>query len=174
MRKIYLASSWRNKNQPAVLSALRRAGHQVYDFTNHTPHPGDDTPNTCAFGWRQVLDTPVEKWSKGQYLEVLQHPISERGFNSDFDAMKWANCCVLSLPCNRSAHLELGWFIGRGVPAFVLMDETALEFEPELMYKMCNGIFINTESLAAHLNAPLPIKHTYDISMPKSKTRKGK
>ncbi len=30
-RKIYVASSWRNPAQPEVVSALRSAGHLVYD-----------------------------------------------------------------------------------------------------------------------------------------------
>lgn len=32
--KIYVASSWRNEFYPSVVSALRDAGHVVYDFRN--------------------------------------------------------------------------------------------------------------------------------------------
>jgi len=31
-RKIYVASSWRNAQQPAVVNALVAAGNEVYDF----------------------------------------------------------------------------------------------------------------------------------------------
>lgn len=82
MKKIYVASSWRNSHQPAVVQALRADGHDVYDFRN--PAPGD------------------------------------------------CDCCVLVLPCGRSAHLELGYAIGAGKPTFILLAEG----EPELMYKM--------------------------------------
>ena len=34
MARIYVASSWRNKYQPEVVAALRKAGHEVYDFRN--------------------------------------------------------------------------------------------------------------------------------------------
>lgn len=34
MTRIYVASSWRNKYQPEVVAALRKAGHKVYDFRN--------------------------------------------------------------------------------------------------------------------------------------------
>ena len=34
MSRIYVASSWRNKYQPEVVAALRKAGHGVYDFRN--------------------------------------------------------------------------------------------------------------------------------------------
>ena len=32
MSKLYVASSWRNVPQPMMVEALRRFGHQVYDF----------------------------------------------------------------------------------------------------------------------------------------------
>ena len=35
--KIYVASSWRNAQQPAVVARLREAGHEVYDFRNPAP-----------------------------------------------------------------------------------------------------------------------------------------
>ena len=47
MARIYVASSWRNKYQPEVVAALRKAGHGVYDF--HTPK---DTPG--GFHWADV------------------------------------------------------------------------------------------------------------------------
>ena len=34
MSKIYVASSWRNPHQPAIVEELRVAGHEVYDFRN--------------------------------------------------------------------------------------------------------------------------------------------
>lgn len=37
--KIYVASSWRNTYYPSVVSALRDAGHDVYDFRNPPVHP---------------------------------------------------------------------------------------------------------------------------------------
>ena len=35
---IYVASSWRNAMQPAIVAALRRWGHEVYDFKNPAPN----------------------------------------------------------------------------------------------------------------------------------------
>lgn len=122
MMRIYLASSWRNKNQPAVLKTLRDAGHYVYDFRN----PDGDT----GFSWSKITDKPID--TTEAMLRVLSHPIAQKGFNSDFDAMKWADMCVLLLPCGRSAHLESGWFSGKGKPVAVLARDIE---EPELMYK---------------------------------------
>ena len=47
MAKIYVASSWRNKYQPEVVAALRKAGHEVYDFRNPKDNPG-------GFHWADV------------------------------------------------------------------------------------------------------------------------
>jgi hypothetical protein len=105
-RKIYVASSWRNTQQPEVVRALRTDGHLVYDFRN--PREGND-----GFRWLEI-DPDWEKWTPEQYRAALDHPVAKRGFASDFDAMKWADTFVLVLPCGRSAHLELGWACGQG------------------------------------------------------------
>ena len=45
--KLYVASSWRNLNQPTVVELLRKCGHEVYDFRN--PAPGDN-----GFHWEEI------------------------------------------------------------------------------------------------------------------------
>lgn len=125
MSKIYVASSWRNTFQPEVVQALRSAGHEVYDFRN-PPH------GRGGFHWSDIDEEWLE-WSTADYMEGLKHPVAESGFKSDFDAMKWADACVLVLPCGRSAHTEAGWFSGSGRKTVVYMPEKQ---EPELMYKL--------------------------------------
>lgn len=124
--KIYLASSWRNTHQPAWLAALRSAGHEVYDFRN--PAPGN-----AGFGWRQVDPGLVENLSAERLRAALAHPVSQQGFDHDFNAMQWADACVLLLPCGMSAHLEAGWFGGAQKPVVIAAPEMR---EPELMYKV--------------------------------------
>lgn len=128
MRRVYVASSWRNEIQPGVVQALRAAGHQVYDFKN--PRPGDH-----GFHWSDI-DPNWKSWTVDQYREALRHPIARDGFASDFNAMQWADTFVLVLPCGRSAHLELGWAAGQGKEAHVLSLEPC---EPELMVNMILG-----------------------------------
>lgn len=89
MAKIYVASSWRNQHQPQVVSFLREQGHEVYDFR----HPAGKT----GFQWSQI-DEDWRNWSTDQYRAALEHPIAQAGFKSDFDAMQWADVCVLVLP----------------------------------------------------------------------------
>lgn len=122
--KIYVASSWRNEHQPSVVETLRRHGHDVYDFRN--PEPGN-----IGFHW-STIDPNWRQWSPEQFNAALSHPVAKRGFGLDFDAMRWADACVLVLPCGRSAHLEAGWFVGARKPLIILLADG----EPELMYKM--------------------------------------
>lgn len=136
MSRIYVASSWRNETQPVVVSALREAGHEVYDFKN--PREGEH-----GFHWSETgmasydratnSDVPIK-----EYLVGIDHPVALAGFASDFDAMKWADTCVLVLPCGRSAHLELGWFVGAGRRTAILLNGPLVT--PELMYRMVDLI----------------------------------
>ena len=107
MPRIYVASSWRNKYQPEVVAALRKAGHEVYDFRNPKDNPG-------GFHWSDV-DENWQEWQPEEYIRNLTHPVAEKGFKADLDAMIWADTCVLVLPCGRSAHTEAGWMAGAGM-----------------------------------------------------------
>ena len=147
--KIYVASSWRNLLQQGCVQTLRAAGFEVYDFKN--PREGDH-----GFSWKQVSEKPAAEWKNQDYLKALQHPVAEAGFNSDFDAMKWADCGVLVLPCNRSAHLEAGWFVGIGKPLHILLAE---DNEPELMYKMATSINTSMFELLGSLGVKDAVAH---------------
>lgn len=137
IRNIYLASSWRNEQQPEVLAALRADGHTVYDFRN--PRPGVE-----GFAW-SAIDPQWECWSPWAFTQALETVTAENGFSNDWDAMEDADTGVLLLPCGRSAHIEAGYFVGHPYKSLhILMPELP---EPELMYRMADGIHLTIESL---------------------------
>jgi nucleoside 2-deoxyribosyltransferase len=139
MSRIYLASSWRNERQPAAVERLRAYGHQVYDFRNPW---GQNT----GFSWSEI-DPDWQKWTASEYREALRTATAAQGYLSDMRAMEWADTCVLLLPCGRSAHLEAGWFAGRGKRLIIWTRDGE---EPELMALMANAICTNlTEVLSA-------------------------
>ena len=148
---IYVASSWRNLHQPAVVEALRQAGHEVYDFRN--PEPGDH-----GFAWSQI--DPDQAWTKDpeRFRAGLRHPIAQRGFALDMGALRSCDACVLVLPCGRSAHLELGWAAGAGKRSIVLLDQPISE--PELMYLACDAICVSVVEVIMVLRRQrgLPVK----------------
>lgn len=141
MRRIYVASSWRNTEQPGVVRTLRAAGYEVYDFRH--PKPDDD-----GFHWSEI-DPDWQGWSASEYRASLSHPIAERGFANDFEAMQWADTCVLLLPSGRSAHLEAGWFAGQGKTLAILLGG---DVEPELMYRMATIICVSLDELMRGLS----------------------
>jgi hypothetical protein len=142
--RIYLASSWRNPHQPEVLAQLRGAGHEVYDFRN--PRPGD-----TGFAWADIEPQWLE-WDAKRFAHALRHPIADKGFASDWNAMVEADTCVLLLPCGRSAHIEAGYFVGAGKLLVILLLG---KNEPELMYKMADAVCTD---MAEVLDALAPVE----------------
>lgn len=138
MARIYVASSWRNNIQPAVVRHLRKEGHAVYDFKS--------PPDRTGFSWSQVLEQPIKTFK--DYMTALRHPIAAAGYLSDMRAMEWADTCVLVLPCGRSAHLEAGWFAGRGKRLMILTQDGE---EPELMALMANLITNDLNQIVTEL-----------------------
>lgn len=139
--KIYIASSWRNSRQPEIVQFLRDNGHKVYDFRN--PPSGNK-----GFAWSDI-DPNWKNWTTERYAEALKHPLAVNGFHSDLSGMKWANCCVMILPCGRSANSEAGWMKdkGKGVIVYSPADQ-----EPELMYKLYDAVVSNHADLLRELD----------------------
>ena len=135
-RKIYVASSWRNEFYEDVVSSLRAAGHDVYDFRN--PPSGDE-----GFKWSCVAEDYMD-WAPQEYRKQLMHPKAVRQFGNDMRAMESCDVCVLVLPCGRSAHTEAGWFAGRGREVYVYIP---IRQEPELMYKLFTGVCCTMDEL---------------------------
>lgn len=144
MARIYLASSWRNEFQPDMVDFLRMHGHDVYDFRN--------PPNGAGgFSWSEI-DENWQSWSAEQYREALTtHPVAARGYVSDLRGMEWADTCVLLLPCGRSAHLEAGWFCGRGKQCIILTQDGE---EPELMALLATDICTSPQEVLECLLPP--------------------
>ncbi|MBP5334415.1 MAG: hypothetical protein J6Y61_01350 [Bacteroidales bacterium] len=140
MAKIYVASSWRNKYYPQVVQRLREAGHEVYDFRN-PPHGGN------GFRWTDI-DPNAPDWDFNEYAQGLHHPKAQRQFQADMEALEWADTCVLVLPCGRSAHTEAGWMAGARRRVIAYIPEMV---EPELMYKLFDGVVGELEELVKAL-----------------------
>lgn len=141
--KIYVASSWRNELQPMIVQILLAMGHEVYDFK----HP---TPENNGFSWFEI-DPKWKDWTVEEYVDALNHPRAQEGFQYDFKAMNWADICILVLPSGRSAHAEAGWMKGQGKSVFVVQLE---KDEAELMYLIFDGIITTVDD----------IRHTFKIT----------
>ena len=140
IKKVYVASSWKNDYYTMVVEALLEAGFDVYDFRN-PPHGGQ------GFHWTDI-DEDASNWTFKQYKDGLMHPKAYRQFRADRDALYGADACVLVLPCGRSAHTEAGWMAGKGkrVVAYIPKLE-----EPELMYRLFYDVVDNLADLIRSL-----------------------
>lgn len=136
---IYVASSWRNEQHGEVVSALRQVGLEVYDFKE---------PTTC-FKWEDVSDVTEHggNMTPGDYWAALTHPIAQRGFAQDMQALADSSTVVLLLPCGNSAHLEVGWALGQGksVAAF----HPPITRDMDLMHCMISDHYAQLELLVA-------------------------
>lgn len=133
---VYVASSWRNPLQTAVCAALRSVNIDHYDFKKAGPE--DE-----GFRWTEVMpeyadaDGHTTTAHHEDYLTALGAPRSGEAFELDMGALRKADTTVLVLPCNRSAHLELGYAVGAGQRTAVLLDpDERGHITPELMYLM--------------------------------------
>lgn len=137
--KIYVASSWRNILQPGIVVALRRCGHEVYDFRK--PAPGND-----GFSWKEVMPgySLGGKVEPEEYRQGLKHPIAQAGYKCDIDALKWCDAVVYVMPCGRSASWEFGYAMGQGKKGYVFMldlDEPDLMFSEATVITNMNELF---------------------------------
>ncbi len=144
--RIYLASSWRNIERVKVAATyLRGNGFEVYDFT-------EADNQGAAFHWTDI-DPEWKSWTPEAFREKLWHPIADRGFNRDFDELQRCDALVLLLPCNRSAHLELGYAIGAGKPTVVVLADG----EPELMYRAVGHVALDLDEVNIYLHGYLQV-----------------
>ena len=134
--KVYIASSWRNEEHQQLVALMRAHGFDVYDFRNA------ETATTWA-----KMGLP-HLWSTSDFLQCLKHPEAERAFQSDDKALRDCDICILALPCGRSAHLEAGLAMGAGKFTLIYLGDK-WDGEPELTYKMADGIVVSQNQLVA-------------------------
>ena len=179
MKRLYVATSWRNVYQPEIVRIAREMGLETYDF--RIPEPG-----IYGFSWKSIDKSPVKGWSFERYREILAHPIAQEAFERDMHGLS-ADATLLVLPAGRSAHWELGYACGQGQRTAALyptdIEMTAIgghtlhvfdgltqceecggsyqcdlrtklrdDFEPELMVKgATDGVLIGEEELRSWL-----------------------
>lgn len=143
--KIYVASSWKNPRHKAVVNALRDRGAWVYDYRES---------NSC-FHWEDI-DPNYEKWSPAEYLAALTTTDASNAFWRDMSALAAADAVVGLDPLGVSSALELGWAVGHGKPAVLLIGDVV---KPELMAKMIPFRVCQLEDLVITLETLVKEQH---------------
>ena len=126
MRKIYVASSWKNEIAVKQLAnVLRGWEHEVYCFA-------ESLEGQHIFNWQDVI-TPDDNG-----ITCLDTDDSRKSFAIDKKYLDWCNCCVLLNPCGRDAHLEGGYVKGQGKKLIILGSFPCGEFSN--MYHLADGL----------------------------------
>lgn len=133
MARIYVIGSLRNPGIPQVSAALRKAGHYVFDDWHAAGPEADD----CWKAYEQARGR--------SYIEALSGHAAQHVF--DFDKRHLDDCdtAVLVYPAGKSAHLELGYMLGKGKRGFILLEDGNDRWD--VMTKFATGVVATLEDL---------------------------
>lgn len=135
---IYVIGSLRNPLVPKVAMELRNAGYDAYD------------------AWYSCGPRADEHWKEHEelmghsYQQALDGYHAKQVFEMDMRHLNRCDGCVLVGPAGKSAHLELGWMLGKGKFGYVLLEENSDRFD--IMYQFCTKIFFDVKSMIKELN----------------------
>lgn len=151
MARIYLIGSLRNSAVPQVAAALRAEGHHVFDDWHAAGAAADDE-------WQRY-----EKTRGRTYGEALDGEAARHVFEFDLAQLLAADAAVLVAPAGRSAHMELGFMLGRGKKGYVLFDQEPDRWD--VMYKFASGVCFSVAHLTGLLSAQ-PATRSHPASKP--------
>lgn len=142
---IYLIGSMRNKLIPLVGKALREVFTlEVFDDWYS---PGENA-DPC---WKEY-----EGLRGRSYVEALNGHHAQHVFEFDKQHLDRADGVVLVMPAGRSAHLELGYSLGKGKPGFVLLDGNPERFD--VMLRFATAICPTLGDLVTEIKTTFPGK----------------
>lgn len=135
---VYIIGSLRNPEVKKVAEFLRAKGYEVFDDWYAAGPEADDH-------WKAYEE------SRGRsYAEALQGRAATQVFQYDKSNLDRCDYAVLVLPAGKSGHLELGYFVGRGKLAFILLPEGNDRWD--VMYRFATAVVPNVEALEVKLN----------------------
>lgn len=136
MSVIYLIGSLRNPQIGEIAAKLRAAGHEVFDDWYAAGPEADDY-------WQKY------EIAKGNnYKQALQGYAAKHVFSFDKHHLDRCDLAILALPAGKSAHLELGYIVGKGKPGYILLDSPD---RWDVMYQFANGVFYTVEEIVEEL-----------------------
>ena len=114
---------------------LRKEGFFVFDDWYAAGPEADDK-------WMDY-----EKARGHDFATALQGYAANHVYQFDLHHLKRADMGLLVLPAGKSGHLEFGYMIGQGKPAYILLDKEPDRFD--VMYRFATGVFSKIDDLLA-------------------------
>lgn len=134
MANIYLIGSLRNPKISEIANELREAGHEVFDDWYAAGPEADDY-------WQKYEQNRGHNYKEGLAGYAAKHVYNFDKFHLDRN-----DVAVLALPAGKSAHLELGYMIGKGKKGYILFDDTMPD-RWDVMYQFATDVYFNVEDL---------------------------
>jgi len=124
---IYLIGSLRNPEIPEMGNKLRELGFEVFDDWFSPGPEADDF-------WRKY-----EKIRGSTYKQALNNWAGKHIYEFDKFHLDRSDIGILYMPGGKSAHLELGYMIGKGKKCFILFDKEPERWDVMLIFLKENG-----------------------------------
>lgn len=139
-RKLYLIGSLRNSEVTSLATYLEdKTGWEVYASWMAAGPEADDY-------WKKY-----EQERGNDYVTALQGHAAWQVFKYDKQHIDSSDATCLVLPAGRSGHLELGYSVGVGKPAFILLD--GKDDRWDVMYRFATAVLTKPEELIDQLGA---------------------
>jgi hypothetical protein len=124
--KVYVIGSLRSDRASSLANYLREwiAGVEFFDDWQAAGPGADDS-------WRDY-----ERTRGRTFKEALAGHAAKHVFGFDKAHLDSSDACILCLPAGKSAHLEAGYMIGKGVPTYIFLDDTVDRWD--VMYQFAN------------------------------------
>lgn len=139
IKSIYVIGSLRNRKVPNFANDLRNAGFEAFDSW-FSPGPNADDY------WRDYT-----KKRGLNYKQALQDWSATHVFEFDKRHLDRCDAAVLLMPGGKSAHLELGYMIGKGKKGFILFDKEPKRYD--VMVQFATDIFFDQKDLIRALRS---------------------
>jgi len=137
MKSIYLIGSLRNKNIPKIANEIAAQGFEVFSDW-FAPGPAADSY------WKK------HAIARGQnYAEALKGWAGKHVFEFDRFHIDRCDMAIMVMKAGKSAHLELGYILGKGKKGFILFESEPARWD--VMYQFASGIFFSKKDLFKQL-----------------------
>lgn len=139
IKSIYLIGSLRNENIPLIGDQLRKEGFDVFDEWFSAGPEADDYFKKYHDERGVSYDTALKGYAARHIFE--------------FDKRHLDRCdiALLVLPAGKSAHLELGYAVGKGKTGYIYLDKIPERYD--IMYQFSNGVFLELNELIEELKS---------------------